>query len=538
MPDDITIDILERGIVSTLERKGKGMNTRAWRYGLFAVGLCLTAGLIFYIPNAAASEELVKLTASDGTALGHFGNHVAVSGDTAVVGAPHPHVHVGAGAAYVFTRVGDTWIEQAKLTASDAAARDRFGWSVAISGDTIVVSALWDDVGINEDQGSAYVFTKNAGKWTEQAKLTASDGVPLDQFGFSVAVSGDDVIVGAKSLGEEFGVPPQGSAYVFARAGGTWTEQVKLTPSDGVVGNGFGFRVGLDGDTAVVGAVSDNGDRGSAYVFTRTGGTWTQQKKLTASDGEPGDEFGFWVSVAGDTVVVGDPSDNGQGSAYVFTRTGGDWTEQKILIASDGAQGDYFGRSVAVSGDTVVVGAQGKGSAYVFERTGGTWSEKAHLTAADSGLFGISVGISGDTAVVGASFSNVGENPQQGAAYVWKNSAANRPDASSGSSASPGRSNEQPARSKPGPRTRPASPPATIPPSSASTDAGNQSGVGNPDDPSQGVEPRAVDEAMPVGAKAVKENDFLPIAALIALLLVTMAAGGFELKKRFGRTTT
>jgi hypothetical protein len=411
----------------------------------FVVGLCLAASLVFSLSAATATDQVeltAKLAASDGTPESVFGNHVAVSGDTAVVGAPKMHHSAfrGAGAAYVFTRVGDTWIEQAKLTPSDGVAGDRFGWSVGISGDTIVVSSLWDDVGIQADQGSAYVFTRTAGTWTEQAKLTASDGVPLDEFGFSVAVSGDDVIVGAKSLGEELGVPPQGSAYVFTRTGGAWTQQEKLTASEGVVGNGFGFRVGLDGDTAVVGAVTDNGGQGSAYVFTRTGGEWTQEKELTGSEGSA--EFGFWVALAGDTVVVGDPSDEGKGAAYVFTRSAGDWPEQKKLTASDGtgkaanpADGDYFGRSVAVSGDTVVVGAQfddvgpdntnAQGSAYVFKRTGGNWEEKAHLFASDGtegDLFGVSVGISGDTAVVGASFAEVGA--AQGAAYVWRDAAA------------------------------------------------------------------------------------------------------------------
>ena len=418
----------------------------------FVIGLCLSAGLVFFLSPATATEDPVKLTApltaSDGTPAGHFGNDVAVSGDTAVVGAPkmHQSAYTGVGAAYVFTRVGDAWIEQAKLTPSDGVAGDRFGWSIAISGDTIVVSSFWDDVGIHVDQGSAHVFTRTAGMWTEQAKLTASDGVPLDQFGISVAVSGDDVIVGAKSLGEDFGVPPQGSAYVFSRTGGTWTEQEKLIPSDGVVGNGFGFRVGLDGDTAVVGAVKDNGGQGSAYVFIRTGGDWTQQKELTASDGVADDEFGFWVGLDGDTIVVGDPSDDGQGSAYVFTRNDGDWPQQAKLAASDGAgkvanppNGDYFGRSVAVSGDTVVVGAQfddvgpnntdSQGSAYVFKRTGGTWDEKAHLIAADGAkgdLFGVSVGVSGDTALMGASFAQVGgviPASAQGAAYVWRDTA-------------------------------------------------------------------------------------------------------------------
>jgi hypothetical protein len=468
--------------------------------------------------QATATEELVKLTPSDGTPFGHFGNHVAVSGGTAVVGAPNMHhsAFTGAGAAYVFTRVGETWIEQAKLTPSDGVPGDRFGWSVAISGDTIVVSAMWDDVGIHVDQGSAYVFTRTAGTWTEQAKLTASDGAPLDEFGFSVAVSGDDVIVGAKSLAEEFGVPPQGSAYVFARTSGSWTQQKKLTASDGVVGNGFGFRVGLDGDTAVVGAVTDNGGQGSAYVFTRTGGDWTEQKKLTASDGVAADAFGFWVGLDGDTIVVGDPSDDGQGSAYVFTRTGGEWTEQERLTASDGAgraanppNGDFFGRSVAVSGDTVVVGAQSddvgpnntdsQGSAYVFKRTDGIWSEKAHLTAADGtegDLFGVSVGISGDTAVVGASFAEVGA--AQGAAYVWRDAA-----------------NHQ------------------SPASTASTDAGQSDGVNA--GASRSEEPGAGTDAKLLVGNAVR-HDSRPssFVAVVGILLLVIAVAGVGVRKRLG----
>ncbi len=520
-----------------------------------ALSLGLTAGLIFSIPSATATEELVKLTASDGTVLGHFGNHVDVSGDTAVVGAPKMHFNAvaGPGAAYVFTRSGDAWVQQAKLTPSDGLPGDRFGWSVAISGNTIVVGAMWDDVGVNADQGSAYVFTRTAGTWTEQTKLTASDGLPLEEFGISVEASGDDVIVGATSLADEVGVPPQGSAYVFARSGGTWIEQAELIPSDGYVGDGFGFKVGADGDTAVVGAYKERGG-GSAYVFSRTGGTWTQQAKLTSSDRAAGDQFGFWVGISGQTMVVGalfaDGTYADQGAAYVFTRAGGVWTEQKKLTASDGRKEDAFGRSVAVSGDTIVVGAQwhnvdgknNQGSAYVFSRTRDTWVERTKLTAADGAEgdhFGVSVGVSGDTAVVGASFNVRGEGPirPQGAAYVWKDDAAGRHAPPRGS-ASRGGPKEQQARSGAGARTNAASLPATIPSSSVSTVAGHQSGVADPGDPSRVVEPRALDHALPVGPVTERKKDFLPTAGLVALLLVTMGTGGFQLKKRFGRTTT
>ncbi|HVE91074.1 MAG TPA: FG-GAP repeat protein [Actinomycetota bacterium] len=518
----------------------------------FALSLCLTAGLLLPIPSATATEELVKLTASDGAVLGHFGNHVDVSGDTAVVGAPGMHGNPRVGAAYVFTRAGDKWVEQAKLTPSDGGPGDRFGWSVAISGDTIVVGACWDDVGINVDQGSAYVFTRTGGTWTEQAKLTSSNGFSLDWFGISVEVSGDVVVVGTWFHGEEFGVPPEGSAYVFARSGGTWTQQAELIPSDGYVGNGFGFKVGVDGDTAVVGAYGDSG-AGSAYVFTRTGGTWTQQEKLTASDRAAGDRFGFWVGISGQTVVVGalfaDVTYADQGAAYVFTRTGGDWAEQKKLTASDGRARDAFGRSVAVSGDTVVVGAQfhdkspdrpddNDGAAYVFNRTGETWTEQTKLTAADGDkgdLFGVSVAVDRGTAVVGASFKDVGEGPiyAQGAAYAWKDDAAGG-YAPGGGSASPGRSKEQQARSGAGLKARPASVSAS--PSSASTVAGTRSGAGDPGDPSQ-AEPPFVDQVLPASASPVKDKDLLPTSAVIALLLATMTSGGFGLKKRLRRTT-
>lgn len=388
---------------------------------------------------------LTKLTASDGGASDLFGIMVAVSGDTAVVGAPHKAGSVSPmqGAAYVFTRSGGTWTEQAKLVPSDGGAGDRFGQAVAISGDTIVVGSFWHNVGVNPDQGAAYVFTRSEGTWTEQAKLTASDGRVGDQFGFSVAVSGDTALVGAATQSTISENPNQGAAYVFTRAGGTWAEQAKLTASDASEEDHFGERVALSGDTALVGAPGDNiggnTGQGSAYVFARTGGSWTEQAKLTASDGTAEDAFGFWVAVSGDTAAVGAMNDDAgagakQGSAYVFTRAAQGWVEQAKLTASDGAAGDAFARSVALSGDKVVVGAQsddvdgqeGQGSAYVFTRNEGKWSEQSKLVAPDGAAtdtFGASVGVSGDTVIVGAGFHD-GDNADQGAAYVWEEDSA------------------------------------------------------------------------------------------------------------------
>jgi len=269
--------------------------------------------------------------------------------------------------------------ETAKLTASDGAAGDEFGWSVAIAGDTIVVGATGDDADNGQDSGSVYVFTRTGTTWTQQAKLTASDGAAYDYFGWSVAIAGDTIVVGA-SLDNENGID-SGSAYVFTRTGTTWTEQAKLMASDGDSFDEFGFSVAIAGDTIAVGAIfgdNDNGSNsGSASVYMRTGTTWTQQAKLSASDGAASDQFGYSVAIEGDTIVVGgNPVDIGNsGSAYIFTRTGVTWTQQFQLTVSDATLDNGFGFSVAIDVDAIVVGADNadndngadSGSAYVYD---------------------------------------------------------------------------------------------------------------------------------------------------------------------------
>jgi len=329
--------------------------------------------------------QQAKLTASDAAAGDSLGVSVAVSGDTAVVGA---HGDDGsAGSAYVFVRSGGAWTEQQKLTASDADTGDQFGRSVAVSGDTAVVGAYTDDTSAGSNAGSAYVFVRSGGAWTEQQKLTASDAVENDELGWSVAVSGDTVVAGAWFDDTPAGTSA-GSAYVFVRSGGAWTEQQKLTASDAAANDQLGSSVAVSGDTVVAGATGDTTAAGqlagSAYVFVRSGATWTEQQKLTASDAAAFDVFGIAVAVSGDTVVAGaffddTPAGQNAGSAYVFVRSGGVWTEQQKLTASDATAFDVFGGVVAISGDTAVVGAHvddipGKanaGSAYVFMRSGG-----------------------------------------------------------------------------------------------------------------------------------------------------------------------
>lgn len=394
-------------------------------------GVCV--GLAEAPPVWGQCTEQQKLTASDAAATDQFGVSVALSGDTAVVGAFFDDdAGSNSGSAHVYIRSGGVWIPQQKLTASDAAANDLFGISVSVSGDTAVVGATGDaDAGASS--GAAYVFARTAGVWSQQQKLIASDAAMGDGFGYSVSVSGDTAVVG--STGDDDAGPSSGAVYVFVRSGGVWTEQQKLTASDAAADDQFGFSVSLSGDTVVVGAYLDDVggvEIGSAYVFVRTGGVWTEQQKLNASDATVNDRFAWDVAVDGDTAVVGaifdDDGGGDSGSAYVFVRAGNVWTEEQKLTASDGAGGDRFGLSVAVEGDIIVVGSYfdsdagfATGSSYVFTRTDGIWAEQQKLTASDAAAgdqFGFSVSISDRTAIVGAILDNSPEFAA-GSAYVF-----------------------------------------------------------------------------------------------------------------------
>jgi hypothetical protein len=394
-----------------------------------------------FIRSGSTWTEAARLTASGGRSMDSFGTAVSVSDDTVVVGAHAADVgaNMDQGAAYVFARSGPAWTQQARLLAADGSANDYFGNAVAICGDTVIVGARDDRVGVNVIQGSAYVFTRTAATWSQQAKLTDANGGVGDSLGASVSLSGDTAIVGAfqATVG---GAYSRGYAAVFTRSGTTWTQQTRVMAPDGGAGDQFGRSVGISGDLAVVGAPFDqvgaNVDQGSAWVYSRVGSRWIgADTMLSASGGEAGDFFGGAVAVFGDTAIVGASFDDvggnvDQGSAYVFVRAGAGWAEQARLTAADGAAGDRFGDVVAIHGDTVIVGAWNddvggsvdQGSAYVFTRTGSTWTQQAKLTAV-GGLaqdaFGSAVAIEADTAVVGAYAALVGNNSYQGAAYVF-----------------------------------------------------------------------------------------------------------------------
>jgi len=282
-----------------------------------------------------------------------------------------------------------------KILADDGANSDYFGWSVAIDGDTAVVGAFNDDDNGNAS-GSAYVFMRSGSGWIQQTKLIANDGASGDYFGHSVAINGDTIVVGAYFDNDNGSA--SGSAYVFIRSESGWVQQAKLIADDGALGDYFGRSVAIDGDTAVVGAFADddNGNAsGSAYIFIRSESSWNQQAKLIAGDGEYGDLFGWSVAISNDTIVVGAHYDdvNGiiaAGSAYVFARSENGWIQQAKLTIDDSTIGDFFGWSVAISGDTILVGAHydddngdASGSTYVFMRRASIWIQQTKLIASD-----------------------------------------------------------------------------------------------------------------------------------------------------------
>lgn len=444
------------------------------------------------------------LKASNTDANDHFGSSVAIFGDTVVIGGEgEASSSVGvngnqadnstgnAGAVYVFVRSGTTWTQQAYLKASNTDIGDYFGESVAISGDTIVVGSENEDsaaTGVNGDQtnnsatssGAAYVFVRNAGIWTQQAYLKASDTASNSYLGYPVAISGDTIVAGA---GGRNGV---GGVYVFVRNGSSWAQQAILTASNGELNDYFGgSSLGISGDTIVAGASDEdsaatgvNGDQssnsasnaGAAYVFVRNGTTWTQQAYLKASNTDAGDFFGYSAAISGNTIVIGaygedsssagvngNQSDNSAmaaGAAYVFVRSGTTWSQEAYLKASNTQAGDAFGGSVAISGDNIAVGAPfeassatgvngnqfdnsaaNAGAAYLFSRSGGIWLTKAYLKASNTNANDFfassdSLAISNDTVVIGASSeasAATGVNGDQtdnskvgaGAAYIF-----------------------------------------------------------------------------------------------------------------------
>ena len=458
-------------------------------------------------------EAYIKSSAPK--AFDGFGGSIALSGDTLAVGIIREDSLEGGksdvGAVYIFTRTGTGWSQQARIHASNADTYDWFGNAVALSGDTLVVGASNEgsnSAGVNpsttitggadpqadnnaSNSGAVYVFTRSGSTWNQRAYIKASNTGANDQFGSSVALSGNTLAVGSRNEDSNStgvnpsttitgGADPQadnnasnsGAVYVFTRSGTdntTWTQQAYIKASNTDREDYFGVRIALSGDTLAVGATGeDNGTgaygnqsnndllrSGAVYVFTRSAGTWSQEQYLKASNPGEDDRFGGSLALSGDTLAVGaryedsgskgvdgdqgnnitTGKDSGEdsGAVYIFTRSGTTWNHRAYIKASNAGGGindsgrflgDQFGYSLALSGDTLVVGAPfewsnaknvngdqkdnsmlGTGAVYLFTRSGGSWSQKAYIKASNpdgADGFGASAALAGNTLAVGA----------------------------------------------------------------------------------------------------------------------------------------
>jgi hypothetical protein len=447
----------------------------------------------YYLTITRGKNVIDYIKASNTGGSDYFGFSVDIDGDTIVVGAYlEDSVATGingddtddtagaSGAAYVFKRSGSTWSQEAYLKPSNTQAGDHYGYRVAVDGDTVVVGARYESsnaTGVNgddsndlaSDSGAAYVYKRSGTTWTQEAYLKASNTDNEDHFGSRVDIDGDTIIVSARSEDSnatgvngddtDDSAGESGAVYVFKRSGSTWSQEAYLKASNTAGTNYFGIDIAIDADTIVIGAHGEDSDStgvngddtnsgannsGAAYVFKRSGTTWTQEAYLKASNAEADDNFGVGVAVSGDTIVVGsryesssatgvngddtDNSSSDSGAAYVFKRSGTTWTQEAYLKASNTASDERFGFAVGVSGDTIVVGAYQEdssatgingddtdnsagesGAAYIFKRKEDVWSQEAYLKASNTGgtdSFGINLSIDEDTVVVGAYFED------------------------------------------------------------------------------------------------------------------------------------
>ena len=417
----------------------------------FALTLSILVAVALVPPaHSQASPPPIKLLASNGMAGDNYGQGVAIDGNRAVVGAPESDPGPGGvGTIYVYERTGGSWTETAKLIPLDPQLVQLLGFDVDLSGDLIVGGADFDGL-VQGDPivGAVYVFRETGGVWSQVAKLKPNDVPSIQFFGHRVAVDGGTVLgnsTGDSTLGQS-----AGAVYVHREVGGAFTQVAKLLASDGAAFDEFGFSLDISGDTIVVGSRGDDDlgpGSGSVYVFREVGGAFTQVAKLTASDGASGDEFGSSVAIQGSRVIVGAVgADNGvpnsqRGAAYVFEEVGGVWSQTTKLTASAAVDFDFLGKAVALDGDLVVVGSENAdtqsldpsfdiGTAHVFANVAGPgaspkWVELERLTAPDAAqgdLFACSVGVSGNTVLCGV-YKDDDLGTDSGSAYLFEQSA-------------------------------------------------------------------------------------------------------------------
>ncbi len=364
-----------------------------------------------------------------------LGKSVSIDGDYVCIGAwSEASNGRESGAVYIFKRSGTTWIQEARLTASDGAEFDYFGYSVSISGNHVLIGAYGDD-GYGDRSGSTYIFKRNGNSWSQQQKIVSPDANLNDfigeEFGVSVSLDDDYALIGAP--GQYTSGIKAGAAYVFKLSETTWSLQTKLTALNPNSSDGFGISVDLFDDYALIGASGDTDKglgAGAAYVFKRRVSWWTQTAKLIAPDGSANDGFGSSVSLDGDYALIAadlnDDMGNNSGSAYVFKRNGSVWNHQQKLVALDGAPDDWFGYSVSINSDFALIGAVNDedttGSAYIFYCNDDVWTQQEKLIATDgvSGdYFGTSVCLDGYYAFIGTPGDD-DMGSYSGSTYIFK----------------------------------------------------------------------------------------------------------------------
>lgn len=399
--------------------------------------LCLALTLSVLFPLSAhgqcsAPETLVTLPAS---ANASAGNGIATDGNWTAVGAPFYSGAVSSsGAVSMFRRDETTWSLHTVLTADDPSGFDHFGTKVSMSGDWLAVGAPFEDQA-GSSAGAVYMFRLEDGMWSQQAKLVGSDVDASDHFGAAVDIRGDFLAVGAPEKND--GTPAMGAAYVFRLVNGSWTQDAKLSPGPLDSSDRFGFSVAVDGERVYVGAPGDDDrdlDAGAAYYFERQLGSWIMEQKIVMSDGFIDDQFGWSMDLEDNLLVVGVPHDDdhvfSSGTAFIFFYDGMQWNEEQKLVPADSHITDFFAYSVSLSGDYVLTGCPmdddngtQSGSAYVFRRNpGGTWTEESKYLANDTiteDNLGQSVSLAGPYAAVGAIGAD-GSAPEAGAAYMFR----------------------------------------------------------------------------------------------------------------------
>jgi len=361
--------------------------------------------------------QLNELLASDSAPHDNYGIVVALSTGTAVIGVPFDSSRIfNAGSAYVYKHRNGAWSLQQKLQASDSAPGDQYGWSIALQGDTLLIGARFDDDrGFNS--GSIYAYTLTDGVWVERQKFSAPDGAVNDQYGYTISLDGDLAFIGTP-FDDDNGFE-SGSVYIYTRIAGLWTVEKKITAYDGEPGDQFGWSVALSAGSALIGARFDDDEAfnsGSAYLYNRTAQTWHMKQKFTASDAAVNDQFGWTVALDDQTAVIGarfnDDMGINSGSAYVYTLIDKVWGQHQKLTASDGEPGNQYSWAIALNGDKLIIGAPFdnydealSGSCYVYSRSDNGWSEQQKLTANIEVLaarYGISVALEGDMTLIGA----------------------------------------------------------------------------------------------------------------------------------------